>query len=56
MVCEIKECFKLLNDYDHDHLVVILTGNGKHFSVGLDLNTAPEMLFSSEKDHARDSI
>lgn len=56
MMCEVFECFKLLNDYDHDHLVVVLTGNGKHFSVGVDLKTAPEILFNSEKDNARNSI
>ena len=40
MVYEINEIFTLLNAFDHDHLVVILTGNGKHFTAGLDLQEA----------------
>ena len=45
-----------MSDFDHDHLAVIMTGSGKAFSVGLDLQEAPGQLFNDEKDNARNSI
>jgi enoyl-CoA hydratase/carnithine racemase len=36
---DILQCFESANQ-DEDLRVVILTGNGKHFSAGLDLNEA----------------
>lgn len=39
---EIKECFTSLSD-NPDCRVIVLTGAGKHFTAGLDLNSAMEM-------------
>ena len=40
MFYEVGELFTLLNDFDHNILVCVITANGKHFTAGLDLKEA----------------
>ncbi|EGR29066.1 hypothetical protein IMG5_163560 [Ichthyophthirius multifiliis] len=52
---ELPQAVKFLNE-QNELRVVILTGNGKHFSVGLDLTESMLSHIDEKNDHARQSI
>lgn len=54
LMTELTDCFKTL-DKDKDTRVIIITGNGKSFCAGADLNWMKSMVSYSKEENIKDS-
>ena len=56
MFGQLAQAFQQINTSEKDVRVAILTSNGKHFSAGLDLQSALDLKVEDEGDPARSAL